>query len=81
MLYYLCIMKKILTLFLVVSINCVAQKKTKQPATDWSTPLQVIEGLKPGNKAPELAYKNPNDSTISLSSLRGKIVGKLVWAM
>jgi|ERR1700756_677473 len=73
-------MKKFLTLFLLVSLTCVAQKNTKQPVPDWSTPLQVVEGLKPGNKAPELAYKNPNDSLITLSSLRGKIVLIDFWA-
>ncbi|HXU27280.1 MAG TPA: TlpA disulfide reductase family protein [Bacteroidia bacterium] len=73
-------MKNFLTLFLLVSISCVAQKKTKQLTSDWSTPPQVIEGLTPGNKAPELAYKNPNDSTITLSSLRGKIVLIDFWA-
>jgi thiol-disulfide isomerase/thioredoxin len=73
-------MKKIFALFLFVSLSCVAQKKVKQGAIDWSTPLQVIEGLKPGNKAPELAYKNPNDSLIALSSLRGKIVLIDFWA-
>jgi thiol-disulfide isomerase/thioredoxin len=40
----------------------------------------VFEGLKPGKKAPELAYKNPNDSVISLASLRGKIVLIDFWA-
>jgi thiol-disulfide isomerase/thioredoxin len=73
-------MKKILTLFLLISLSGIAQKKTNQTAQDWSTPLQVFEGLKPGNKAPELAYKNPKDSIITLSSLRGKIVLIDFWA-
>ena len=77
---YICIMKNILTLFLFISLSCLAQKKTKQIIADWSTPLQVVEGLKPGNKAPELVYKNPNDSVIALSSLRGKIVLIDFWA-
>ncbi|HTA61494.1 MAG TPA: TlpA disulfide reductase family protein [Bacteroidia bacterium] len=73
-------MKKVLALFLLISVSVVAQKKSKQIAADWSTPLQIVEGLKPGNKAPELAYKNPNDSIITLSSLRGKIVLIDFWA-
>ena len=54
---------------------CSAQDKSK-----WNTPLQVLEGLRPGNKAPELTYKNPKDSLITLSSLRGKIVLIDFWA-
>jgi thiol-disulfide isomerase/thioredoxin len=77
---YICNMKKFLALFLVVSLSCLAQKKTKQVDTDWNPPIQVIEGLNPGNKAPELVYKNPNDSLIPLSSLRGKIVLIDFWA-
>lgn len=73
-------MKKFFVLLVLVSLNCLAQKKTNEPLIDWSTPLQVVEGLKPGNKAPELAYKNPNDSVIKLSSLRGKIVLIDFWA-
>jgi len=54
---------------------CLAQDKTS-----WNTPAEVLEGLRPGNKAPELVYKNPNDSLIALSSLHGKIVLIDFWA-
>ena len=77
---YICNMKNFLVLFLLVSLSSFAQKKTKQAAIDWNTPVQVIEGLNPGNKAPELVYKNPNDSLIALSTLRGKIVLIDFWA-
>ncbi|MBS1647409.1 MAG: TlpA family protein disulfide reductase [Bacteroidetes bacterium] len=53
---------------------------TQAQNTQWEAPLNVFEGLKPGKKAPELAYKNPNDSVIPLSSLRGKIVLIDFWA-
>jgi thiol-disulfide isomerase/thioredoxin len=77
---YICDMKKFFAIFLVISTSCFAQKKSKQAAIDWTTPVQVIEGLNPGNKAPELNYKNPNDSLIALSSLHGKIVLIDFWA-
>ena len=75
--YYICTMKKfnIIAFFIFASLICMSQNKT-----NWDTPLQVLEGLKPGNKAPELAYKNPNDSIVKLSSLRGKIVLIDFWA-
>lgn len=49
-------------------------------AQDKKWNADVIEGLQRGNRAPELAYKNPNDSLIKLSSLRGKIVLIDFWA-
>jgi len=70
----------IILFFVFGAVCCYAQKKTKQSATDWSTPVEALEGLKPGNKAPELVYKNPNDSLIALSSLHGKIVLIDFWA-
>jgi thiol-disulfide isomerase/thioredoxin len=75
-------MRKYITiLFFVFDVLCCnAQKKVKQSTIDWSTPPEALEGLKPGNKAPELVYKNPNDSLIALSSLHGKIVLIDFWA-
>jgi thiol-disulfide isomerase/thioredoxin len=73
--------KSIVILFFVFgAVSCYAQKKMEQSATDWNTPAEALEGLKPGNKAPELVYKNPNDSLIALSSLHGKIVLIDFWA-
>ena len=37
-------------------------------------------GLKIGDIAPELSYKNPNNKEMSLSSLRGKLVLIDFWA-
>lgn len=62
-------------LFVFVTCLCSAQDKSS-----WITPTEALEGLKPGNKAPELVYKNPNDSLIALSSLHGKIVLIDFWA-
>ena len=70
----------VILLFVFGAVGCYAQKKTKQTTTDWKAPVEAFEGLKPGNKAPELAYKNPNDSLIALSSLHGKIVLIDFWA-
>jgi AhpC/TSA family len=39
-----------------------------------------IEGLNVGNIAPEIEMKNPNDSMLKLSSLRGKLVLIDFWA-
>ena len=44
------------------------------------TPSGNMIGLNVGNIAPEITMKNPNDSTISLSSLRGKMVLIDFWA-
>lgn len=44
------------------------------------TPSGNVTGINVGNIAPEISMKNPNDSTISLSSLRGKMVLIDFWA-
>lgn len=46
----------------------------------WDPPANITEGLNIMNKAPELALKNPNDSVIALSSLRGYYVLIDFWA-
>jgi len=40
----------------------------------------AVEGLNVGNVAPEISMKDPNDSVINLSSLRGKLVLIDFWA-
>jgi thiol-disulfide isomerase/thioredoxin len=54
----------------------------KSSAKNNYTPSEVNApvGLNLGNKAPELDYLNPNDSSIKLSSLKGKIVLLDFWA-
>jgi thiol-disulfide isomerase/thioredoxin len=44
------------------------------------TPSGNMVGLNVGNIAPEIIMKNPNDSSIALSSLRGKMVLIDFWA-
>ena len=66
---------KVVLVFLVIS--CAPKKNA---IVSWETPAGVLEGLNSGNKAPELSYKNPKDSVIPLSSLRGKIVLLDFWA-
>jgi thiol-disulfide isomerase/thioredoxin len=44
------------------------------------TPTGNMIGLNVGNIAPEIIMKNPNDSSIALSSLRGKVVLIDFWA-
>lgn len=43
-------------------------------------PNGSMEGLNVGNIAPEIIMNNPNDSTLKLSSLRGKVVLIDFWA-
>lgn len=69
----------IIALF-VWMVGCTPGKKTAAADHGWDAPPQALEGLNAGNKAPELAYKNPKDSVIALSSLRGKVVLIDFWA-
>jgi len=71
-------MKKIfhITTALLLVLSCTSKKNS---GPTWEAP-QALEGLNSGNRAPELIYKNPQDSLIPLSSLRGKIVLIDFWA-
>lgn len=59
-----------------VSAGEVKSTSNRYKPTNTNAP----EGLNLGNKAPELAFMNPNDSIIKLSSLRGQIVLIDFWA-
>ncbi len=63
-------------------VCCTPGKKGNGSANTsaWDAPTTALEGLNSGNKAPELNYKNPKDSLIALSSLKGKIVLIDFWA-
>ncbi len=61
-----------------VVIACTSSKKTVSKS--WEPPIEALEGLNIGNKAPELSFKNPGDTLISLASLHGKIVLIDFWA-
>ena len=53
---------------------------TAAVATPEPVAQNATEGLNLGNQAPEITMKNPNDSVIKLSSLRGKLVLIDFWA-
>jgi len=67
-----------ITLFALLIVACNTSKKSA--SSNWEAPPTALEGLNSGNKAPELSYKSPNDSLISLSSLKGKVVLIDFWA-
>ncbi|MCU0435908.1 MAG: TlpA family protein disulfide reductase [Bacteroidia bacterium] len=57
--------------------------KTPEPVVampDYTPPSTAVEGLNVGNIAPDIQQKNPKDSLIPLSSLRGKLVLIDFWA-
>lgn len=58
-------------------------KKADEPIAampDYTPPATAVEGLNVGNIAPNIEQKNPKDSLIPLSSLRGKLVLIDFWA-
>ncbi|MGZ3904733.1 MAG: TlpA family protein disulfide reductase [Bacteroidia bacterium] len=57
-----------------------ACKTKKEAQKSWAAPVEAMEGLNIGNRAPELSYLNPGDTLISLSSLKGKVVLIDFWA-
>ncbi len=67
-------MKKIISITIIIylfsCLQCLSQNKSKIKQT----------GLNFGDFAPELMYKNINDKTMKLSSLKGKIVLIEFWA-
>jgi thiol-disulfide isomerase/thioredoxin len=69
-------MKKILlaTSIIIIAFSC------KQTATVKTENTSTVVGLSIGNRAPDLAYSNPDGKIISLSSLRGKMVLIDFWA-
>jgi thiol-disulfide isomerase/thioredoxin len=85
-------MKKIIISSLVVSVfstvflnACLGEKKVgktggKEVAQNYDTPDSIPIGLRIGQKAPELAYKDTKDSIITLSSLKGYYVLIDFWA-
>ena len=69
-------MRKIFLFAIVftIALGCKQSNNTKKEDKT------VEEGLSVGNRAPELAYSNPDGRTISLTSLRGKLVLIDFWA-
>ncbi|HEU4716591.1 MAG TPA: TlpA disulfide reductase family protein, partial [Bacteroidia bacterium] len=62
-------MKRILFLFAFAVITAAATAQTGN-----------VVGINVGNIAPDISMKNPQDSTLTLSSLRGKMVLIDFWA-
>ncbi len=56
----------------------VVAKPPQLPISNESNNAAV--GLNLGNKAPEISFKNTNDSVISLSSIKGKLILIDFWA-
>ncbi len=65
----------------IFGFNFQSQEKSnsKKPSSSSAQSEPVI-GLGLGNKAPEIALKNPEGKTVALSSLRGKLVLIDFWA-
>jgi thiol-disulfide isomerase/thioredoxin len=72
-------MKKYMT-FTVSIVLIIILSSFTTPEGDSPVPVAVAEGLNVGNKAPELAFKDPDGRVIKLSSLRGKLVLIDFWA-
>lgn len=62
------------TTLLLILISCNSGRN------EGKSEITVKEGLKVGNKAPNLAYEDPNGNVITLSSLAGKMVLIDFWA-
>ena len=56
------------------------QSQTTNNSTPTTQTVEPTIGLNLGNKAPEIAFKNLNDSIIKLSSIKGKLVLIDFWA-
>jgi thiol-disulfide isomerase/thioredoxin len=67
---------------LLTSVGCNQKKpvETRETPVENKSTFPAVIGLEIGNQAPELAYQSPGGETISLSSLRGKIVLVDFWA-
>ncbi len=60
--------------------NSKEQTSQSNQTTNNDPIVDAVVGLNLGNKAPEIAFKNLNDSLITLSSLKGKLVLIDFWA-
>ena len=74
-------MKIIISLTLAATLVCAAFSGplTTEPALSPAQ-KEPVTGLNLGNKAPEIALKNPEGKVIKLSSLKGKLVLIDFWA-
>ncbi|MGD2036098.1 MAG: TlpA disulfide reductase family protein [Bacteroidales bacterium] len=65
-------------LLVLITVAVFACSDTGRKTDKAETPVK--QGLKIGNKAPDLAYQDPNGKVIRLSSLQGKLVLIDFWA-
>ncbi len=73
--------KNLLIAFILIGfVACKPKQSTVGSKEDYTTPDSLSIGIKIGNVAPELAYNNPKDSIIKLSSLKGYYVLIDFWA-
>lgn len=73
--------------FVLLALTCFVCKSKQNnvstqeaPVTTSASQVEPTVGLGLGNKAPEIALKNLNDSVIALSSVKGKLVLIDFWA-
>ncbi|MFL5753487.1 MAG: TlpA family protein disulfide reductase [Bacteroidia bacterium] len=64
----------------IIMYCCKPNEKAIVKKENFVPPDSLPIGLRAGNVAPELSFKNPDDSLISLSSLRGYYVLIDFWA-
>jgi len=69
-----------LTSIVIISITSCSSGNKVSKTENYNTPDSIPIGLRIGQRAPELEFKNPNDSIIKLSSLRGYYVLIDFWA-
>jgi thiol-disulfide isomerase/thioredoxin len=72
-------MTRIIYIAVILAILTFTGCNHSQPAISQAAST-ALDGLEIGNKAPELAFQSPDGKTISLSSLRGKLVLVDFWA-
>ena len=72
-------MRKYLTFAGIVLLTFILSSFTTNELNEPATGI-VAEGLNVGNKAPDLAFNNPDGNSIKLSSLQGKLVLIDFWA-
>jgi thiol-disulfide isomerase/thioredoxin len=63
---------------MIFMIACKSKKDNTLSANSGA--VEPVIGLNLGNKAPAISLKNPNDSLIDLSSVKGKLVLIDFWA-
>jgi len=72
---------RVLVLISIVLLSLTFCKTKKQEVKEnYNAPDSIPIGLRIGQRAPEIAFKNPNDSMINLSSLKGYYVLVDFWA-